>query len=155
MLRDLAINAPGVEFLPGHSAHALVTEEGRPRGVQTQSAASGQHTITARLIVGADGRNSRIAELANVPTKAKAHRRFAYFAHFRDLPLSSGTRSQMWFLEPDMAYAFPNDDGITLLAAMPARDKIESWKSDTEGSMRQLCQALPGGPVLATATRVS
>jgi flavin-dependent dehydrogenase len=31
MLRDLAINAPGVEFLPGHSAHALVTEEGRPR----------------------------------------------------------------------------------------------------------------------------
>jgi flavin-dependent dehydrogenase len=155
MLRDLAINASGVEFLPGYSVHALVTEDGRPRGVQTESVSSGQRTITARLVVGADGRNSRIAELANVPTKAKPHRRFAYFAHFRNLPLSSGSRSQMWFLEPDMAYAFPNDDGITLLAAMPGRDKIETWKSDTEGSMRQLFEALPGAPALATGTRVS
>jgi menaquinone-9 beta-reductase len=155
MLRDLAINTPGVEFLRGHSAHALVIEEGRPRGVQIESVASGQRTIAARLVVGADGRNSRIAELANVPTKAKPHRRFMYFAHFRGLPLSSGSRSQIWFLDPDVAYAFPNDDSITLLAAMPGHDKLAAWKADTEGSMRQLFEALPGGPVFANATRVS
>jgi flavin-dependent dehydrogenase len=61
----------------------------------------------------------------------------------------------MWFLEPDVAYAFPNDDGVTVLAAMPGRDKLDTWKADTEGSMRQLFDALPEAPSLGTATRVS
>jgi flavin-dependent dehydrogenase len=155
MLRELAANTPSVEFMPGHSAHQLMTEAGRICGVQTKSLSSAERGIVARLVVAADGRNSRIAELAGIPTKAKPHRRFAYFAHFRELPLSTGNRSQMWFLEPDVAYAFPNDDGITLLAAMPAREKLESWKADTDGSMRQLFERLLGAPSLATAVRIS
>ena len=155
MLRDLAVATPGVAFMPGHSAHELVMEGGRVSGVRTKSVAAGDGTIAARLVVAADGRHSRIAELAGVPTKVKPNGRFAYFAQFRELSLRTGPRSQMWFLEPDIAYAFPNDDDLTLLAAMPARDKLERWKADTEGSMRQLFEKLPGAPSLANAVRVS
>jgi 2-polyprenyl-6-methoxyphenol hydroxylase-like FAD-dependent oxidoreductase len=103
MLRKLAIDTPGVDFLPGHSAQSLVTDGDRACGVRTESTAAGQQTVTARLVVAADGRHSRVAELAKLPTKAKPHGRFLYFAYFRNLRLSSGTRSQMWFLDPDVA----------------------------------------------------
>jgi len=155
MLRDLAANTPGVDFMPGQSVQELIIEKGRPAGVGTGSADAPRRTVTARLVVGADGRNSRIAELAGVPAKVKPHGRFAYFAYFRDLPSESGIRSQMWFIEPDIAYSFPNDEGITLLAMMPARDKLDSWKSDIEGSFFRTFEGLPRAPAIREGKRVS
>jgi len=49
--------------------------------------------------------------------------------------VASGTRSQLWFLEPYIAYRFPNDDGVTLVTAMPARAKAREWKTDPEAVM--------------------
>src|SRR5580658_1070586 len=155
MLRKLAIDTPGVDFLPGHSAQSLVTDGDRACGVRTESTAAGQQTVTARLVVAADGRHSRVAELAKLPTKAKPHGRFLYFAYFRNLRLSSGTRSQMWFLDPDIAYAFPNDDGVTLVCVMAGRDKVPAWKSDLEGNLVRYFEKVPDAPKLADATRIS
>src|SRR5438552_1118147 len=78
-------------------------------------------TVSARLVVAADGRNSGLSEIAKVPATVKPHNRFGYFAYYADAPLVSGTQSQMWLLEPDVAYAFPNDDGLTLLAIFVAK----------------------------------
>jgi 2-polyprenyl-6-methoxyphenol hydroxylase-like FAD-dependent oxidoreductase len=61
----------------------------------------------------------------------------------------------MWLLEPDAAYAFPNDDGVTLLLCMPARDKLPAFKKDLEGSFARFLEGLPEGPQLAGAERVS
>src|SRR5262249_48795400 len=71
------------------------------------------------------------------------------------LPLASGTRSQLWFLEPDVAYTFPNDDGVTLVAAMPARAKAAEWKAGPEGAMPRLFERLPRAPSLSQAQRVT
>ena len=114
-MRKAAIEAPGVDFMPGFSARELLINKGRISGV----AVHGRCEVEAKLVVGADGRQSRVAELAGLPAKEKPNGRFLYFAHYRNLPLSSGSRSQMWILEPDIAYTFPNDDGVTLAAAMP------------------------------------
>ena len=71
------------------------------------------------------------------------------------MPLASGTRSQLWFLEPDVAYTFPNDDGVTLVAAMPARAKAAEWKADPEAAMTRLFERLPRAPSLSQAQRVT
>jgi hypothetical protein len=60
--------------------------------------------------------------------------------------VASGTRSQLWFLEPYIAYRFPNDDGVTLVTAIPARPKAREWKTDPEAVMTRLFEGLPRAP---------
>jgi menaquinone-9 beta-reductase len=155
MLRKAAAGTVGVEFLPGFSARELLVEHGRICGVSAQGEGEAKLNIEAKLVVGADGRNSRVAELAGLPAKEAPNNRIGYFAHYRNLPLASGTRSQLWFLEPDIAYTFPNDDGVTLVTAMPARAKAAEWKADPEAAMTRLFEGLPRAPSLAQALRVS
>jgi hypothetical protein len=48
-------------------------------------------------------RNSRLRSLL-VCLPRKPNGRVTYFAHYRNLPLASGRRSQIWFMKPDVAY---------------------------------------------------
>lgn len=159
MLRRLAAGTPGVDFMPGRSAHRLLREgangAGRVSGVGVRDRAGNTREIPARLVVAADGRDSRVARLADATSESRPNNRFLYFAHYRNLRLASGKRSQMWLLEPDVAYTFPNDDGVTLLTCMPAREKLPAFKRDLEGSFSLFFEGLPEGPDLAGADRVS
>jgi 2-polyprenyl-6-methoxyphenol hydroxylase-like FAD-dependent oxidoreductase len=94
------------------------------------------------------------ATATRTPIRRSAPTSF-YFAYYRDLHLASGKKSQMWLLEPDAAYAFPNDDGITLVLCMPARAKLPAFERDLEGSFARFIDGLPGRPDLAGAARVS
>ncbi|HEV7910475.1 MAG TPA: NAD(P)-binding protein [Methylocella sp.] len=121
---------------------------------QSNGGANGsQKEIQAKLVVGADGRQTRIAELAGLAAKVKPNGRFCYFAHYRNLPLQNSSRSQLWALEPDVAYTFPNDDGITVVAAFVERAKLAEWKADPEAAM--LFDGLPNAPPLKKGERVS
>ena len=155
MLRKAAAETAGVDFLPGFSVRELRVDQERICGVSAQGEGDARLDIEAKLVVGADGRNSRVAELAGLPARETPNGRVAYFAHYRNLPLLSGTRAQIWFLEPDMAYTFPNDDGVTLAAAFVARAKTAEWKMDPEAAMTRLFADLPRGPSLAQAQRVT
>lgn len=156
MLRALTAETPGVEMIAGASASELLRADGgRIAGVVVRARDGVTRELRARLVVGADGRGSRVAELAGVEAKTSPHGRIAYFAHYRDVGLAAGTDSQMWLLEPDISYVFPHDDGVTILAAMPARDKLPAFRSDPEGSLERAFEGLPDGPSLAGARRVS
>ena len=152
MLRELAASTPGVEYIAGANVTGLTRDGGgRVTGVQTAD----QRELRAKVVVGADGRGSRVARMAGVPGRVRPHNRLGYMAYFEDLPLASGSRSQMWLLDPDIAYAFPNDDGITLIACMPHRDWLPRFKADLEGTFAHYVEQLPEGPDLSGARRVS
>ncbi|GAA3249383.1 hypothetical protein GCM10010493_23330 [Streptomyces lavendulae subsp. grasserius] len=118
------------------------------------STPKGEREIRARLVVGADGKDSAVATLAGVPTRLHENGRFGYLAHFRGLPLPGGI-GQTWFLEPDMAYAFPNDDGVTVLAVLPDKKRLPAFREDLEGSFLSFVRALPEAPPVDSAERVS
>ncbi|HEX2741187.1 MAG TPA: hypothetical protein VHM69_12125 [Rubrobacter sp.] len=99
---------------------------GRVSGVGVRDRAGETREISARLVVAADGRDSTLVRPADATSKIRPNNRFLYFTHYRNLRLASGKRSQMWLLEPDAAYTLPNDDGVTLLTCMPAREKLPS-----------------------------
>jgi 2-polyprenyl-6-methoxyphenol hydroxylase-like FAD-dependent oxidoreductase len=155
ILRTMAAGTPGVTFMPGQASRGLLLNGTRIEGVEVQTADGEQHAITARLVVAADGRNSSLAGFAAVPAKVKPNNRFGYFAYYAGLPLASGTESQMWLLEPDVAYAFPNDDDLTVLAVYIDKPKLAAWRSDLEGSFTAVFERLPDGPDIHAARRVS
>ncbi|MEU9007566.1 NAD(P)/FAD-dependent oxidoreductase, partial [Streptomyces sp. NPDC048551] len=153
MIRSRAAGTPGVDLLLGHQVSGLVREAGRTLGVRA-STPEGEREIRARLVVGADGRESAVAKSAPVRGRQYENGRFGYLAHFRNLPLSGGI-GQTWFLEPDMAYAFPNDDGVTVLAVLPDKKRLPAFREDLEGSFLAFVRALPEAPPVDSAERVS
>lgn len=155
LLRDLACSTPGVEFLPGWTARELIRDQVRIAGLELTDHQGTARQVRARLVVAADGRHSALARLAGVKTRIKPHRRFAYFAYYRGVPATPGGHSQMWLMEPDTAYLFPNDDGLTLLACMITKDKLPAWKGNVADQFHRTQEALPDGPALERAERVS
>ncbi|MET9953308.1 NAD(P)/FAD-dependent oxidoreductase [Streptomyces sp. NPDC006339] len=153
LIRSHAARTPGVDLLLAHQVTGLLREGGRTVGVRA-STPRGEREIRARLVVGADGKDSAVAKLAGMPVRRYENTRFGYLAHFRDLPLPDGI-GRIWFLEPDMAYAFPNDDGVTVLAVLPDKKRLPAFREDLEGSFLAFLRALPGAPPLDDAERVS
>ncbi|WP_370415624.1 NAD(P)/FAD-dependent oxidoreductase [Streptomyces fradiae] len=153
LIRARAADTPGVDLLLGHQVTGIVREDGRVAGVRA-STPQGERELRARLVVGADGKDSAVAKFAGVPTRKHRNTRFGYLAHFRDLPLHGGI-GQTWFLEPDMAYAFPNDDGVTVLAVLPDKKRLPAFREDLEGSFLDFVRGLPDAPPVDAATRVS
>ncbi|MGI5403140.1 NAD(P)/FAD-dependent oxidoreductase [Streptomyces sp. CA-135486] len=153
MLRSHAQRTPGVELLLGHSVVGLLKDGNRTVGVQAKTA-DGERELRARLVIGADGKDSPVAKQAGVREKTHENARFSYFAHFRDMPLRDGI-SHCWFLEPDVAYAMPNDDGVTVVAVIPDKKRLPAFREDLEGSYYDFVRNLPGGPDIDSADRIT
>ncbi|MFE0190352.1 NAD(P)/FAD-dependent oxidoreductase [Streptomyces sp. NPDC059008] len=153
LLRSYAADRPGVDLLSGHTVTALLRDGSRAAGVRTSSA-EGEQEIRARLVVGADGKDSTVARLAGVRERAHRNDRFSYFAHFRGVRMAR-EESHCWFLDPDVAYAMPNDDGITVIAIIPDKKRLPAFRADLEGSFLDFVGRLPEAPDLSAAERVS
>jgi menaquinone-9 beta-reductase len=155
MLRELAAETPGVDLLPGQTVTGLLGSNGRPRGVHVADRERRRREIRARVVVAADGRDSDVARLWGARTRTMRHGRFAYFAYYRNLPLVTGHQSMMWLLDPDVAYAFAQDDDITLLAVFASKDRASWFKRDLERNFEGYFRGLPGAPEVAGSERIS
>jgi 2-polyprenyl-6-methoxyphenol hydroxylase-like FAD-dependent oxidoreductase len=152
-LRRLAAETPGVDLLCGWTATALHGGES-PEGLTIESPSGEARRVDARLIVAADGRDSRLARLAGVRARVKPNRRFFYWAYWSGLE-PSGPRARMWFLEPDCAYTFPNEDGLTVALVAPHESRLGEFRADREAAYTQMLESLPDPPGLAGARRES
>jgi 2-polyprenyl-6-methoxyphenol hydroxylase-like FAD-dependent oxidoreductase len=166
MLRELAAETDGVELMLGHTVTALLHDGGerdsasasaggRIAGVVVRERDGSERELRARVVLAADGRDSAVAKLVDQPAKLRPNRRFGYFAHYRDTPLVTGSNAQMWLLDPDVAYAFPTDGELTLLACMPHKDRLPEYRADPEQAMMRLFDGLPEAPRLDPAKRTS
>jgi flavin-dependent dehydrogenase len=154
LLRDLAIGTPGVEFFPGSTATRVLTDGARPAGLEVEGRDGGALEIRARLVVGADGRDSTLARLAQVPGRVRPHNRFFYWAYWRGVEPET-TANRLWLLDPDGAAQFPNEDGVTALVVSYHRSRLSEVRADLEGSYTRHLASLPDGPDLRGAERVS
>lgn len=153
--RELAAETPGVELLLGRRAAGLVERDGRIAGVRVAARDGGEHELRARLVVAADGRTSKLAELAAVPERSWPNRRFTYWSYFRDLPMPTPGRAQLWFLDPWVAYAFPNDGDLTLIAFWGLQSELDEFREDTDHAVRAHFAELPNAPRLSDGTQVT
>ncbi|MDQ4144482.1 MAG: NAD(P)/FAD-dependent oxidoreductase, partial [Actinomycetota bacterium] len=156
MMRAVASRTPGVELMLGHAARSLLTEGRRVVGVGVDRQDGSKREVRARLVVAADGRNSPVAKMAGVKALTiKQHNRFGYFAFYRNVELPSASEPQIWLLEPDVGFAFPQDDGLAILACMLTKDKLPAFRSDLQGSFVSFLKAVPDYPNFDPADQVS
>jgi 2-polyprenyl-6-methoxyphenol hydroxylase-like FAD-dependent oxidoreductase len=140
LLRDRAAETPGVELMLGRTLEGL-----EPRRVRLRDGGS----LGAKLIVGADGRGSRTAALAGLPTRTRPNARFGYWGYFEGPPLGTGASVHIWFTGRDVGIVTPTDGGLTLYVAFPTLDRAPAYKRDIEGELRRFLGALPDAPPIA------
>jgi len=155
LLRRRAATTPGVDFLPGLSLRELLYSGDRVVGIRASGPEREVVEIRTQLVVGADGRYSPTAKIAGLPAQEEPNERFMYFAHFRNLPLATGQAAQLWLLDPDVAYALPNDDGITVLSLALPKSKLAAFKSNLQDNFLKFFEGLPDGPNLRAARQIT
>jgi flavin-dependent dehydrogenase len=154
ILRQAAAHTPGVQLMLGCAVTELLREDGIITGIRFKS---GDEIATIRcgLVVGADGRDSAVAKLVGARTRSSTNNRFSYFAYYRDLPGPAPRPSTVWFSDPDVAYMFPNEDGVTLVACTPSKKLLPEFRQNRDAAFEHFISALPDPPRISEGKRVS
>jgi menaquinone-9 beta-reductase len=155
MLRRLAADTTGVDLLLGQRVTRLVDAGGAVGGVVLSGPAGSERTVRSRLVVGADGAHSTVAQLAGAHAKTAPNARFVYFAQFTGVHLTAPDRTHLWMHEPGITYAMPNDDGVTVLACMPTKPDLPAFQSNREAALLAGVRRMPDAPELDGVERVS
>ncbi len=116
-----AASAAGAVFRYGVSVGELVHREGRVDGVVARDRASRSVAISGDLVIGADGRTSRIASLAGAETlREGAHTSALLYGYFDGLP---GDAYRWYWAENASAGLIPTNDGVAnvFVATRPER----------------------------------
>jgi 2-polyprenyl-6-methoxyphenol hydroxylase-like FAD-dependent oxidoreductase len=154
LIRKLAGETQGVELILGHSVHELVYDGKRVCGCRSRDPHGQTLELRARLVVGADGRGSRVAKLAQVDTKTSPHGRFAYGGYFEGPPSPRFPNGVLWLLDPDMVGAFPTDNGQIFYAVMPAKERLPEFREDPVAALQKFVAGIPDAPPIAESQLV-
>ena len=136
VLIDAAIEA-GAEFRDGFGVHDLTFEDDRVTGIRGR----GGLTERARFVIGADGRNSRVANRVSAPTCAEQPTLTCwYFAYWSGVAAEG---LEMYLREDRMIFAHPtNDDLFAVFVGWPIAE-LPAVRSDIGAQMMAAVDRVP------------
>ena len=146
VLDELLVRAAqkaGAELREGFSVTELITDGDRVAGVRGHARGGMEASEHARVVIGADGVHSRVAEQVNAlryregPVLASA-----YYAYWSGVP-ASGAR---WMIRPGRGFGLiPTNDDLTLVLAAWPQAEVAQVKQDLQGNyLREVTTALGG-----------
>ena len=148
LLQDAARQA-GAELHDRTRVTSLLLRDGRVHGVEVEGAHGARHEVYARLVVGADGRNSRVAEQLGAESYLSYEApRGMYWGYF---PAPSGWGQSEQYPAgmvlhrsgATIAVAFHTDDDQLLIGALPLRRDLPMFRADPLASLRRTLRELP------------
>ena len=150
-----AAEESGAQVRMATAVTGLVEDAGRIAGVRI-STNGREAELRARLVVGADGRNSTVANLVGARKyNVVASERFAYWAFFdgADVGPEPTHAFQRW--DERFVIASPCDNGLYLAVAAPDLGELPRFRADLEGSFMEYVHSTePVANALAGARRV-
>jgi flavin-dependent dehydrogenase len=143
----------GVDVWEGCSVDDLLVDGGTVTGIRAHRAGCAVEA-RARVVVGADGWNSRVARLVGAERyRDQPLLERAFYAYWRDLPadgITTRVRDAGGFA------AIPTSDGLTLVLAGCPAPQLAEFRRDVEGSYLATLHADPAvAELFRSATRVS
>ncbi len=141
ILVDAAVEA-GAELRQNVAVDEPMIEDGRVVGVVGRDAGGKRFAARARAVVGADGRNSRIARAVKAEEyNARPPLLAAYYSYWSGLPLNG--RFEI-FVRPQRAFAAAEThDGLTMVIAGWPIAEFEANKKDVEGHYCRTLELVP------------
>jgi flavin-dependent dehydrogenase len=132
--------AAGVDARDRTRVIGLLRDGDRVTGVRVKDAA-GELDLRARLVVGADGRNSTIARLAEARTYLESTTPGAmYWSYFEQTPVFTNDPRYKWgaciHIEGKESRAvFQTDSGLLLMAGGGLKSVVEGWHRDPAAAL--------------------
>lgn len=154
LMRRHAVRSGDVELLQGWQVEDVLRSGRRVTGVVARNRSGKQAELRARLVVGADGRDSRVAKAAGLPEHRRRHERFGIWGYFENVELASHPRSQFYFLDPDCAYLMQTDSDLAILVAVAHKRHLPEYRRDPDGFYWRFVSRLPNPPRLDDAKQV-
>jgi flavin-dependent dehydrogenase len=144
VLDEILVNAAveaGAEMRERFTVDEIVVNDGRVVGIRGHGEDGRAVTEYAQVVIGADGRNSRIARLVQAEQyhdKPKLQR--AYYTYWSGLPVD-GFQTVM---RPDRGWAAaPTNDGLTMLVVGWPIAEADAYRADIEGNYLKTLELVP------------
>ncbi len=137
-----AAAAAGAEIREGSTMEELLIEDGRVTGINVRSKGGETVRERARVVVGADGRHSRVAEAVRPDQYNERQPLLAgYYTYWSDLPM--GGRFETYIRAHRGFAAAPTHDGLTLTVGGWPHAEFETNKRDVEGHFLKMFDLAP------------
>lgn len=152
LIQNAAVEA-GAELRDRTRVTAVAFEDGRAVGIEVEHNGT-RETLHAKLVVGADGRRSHVAD------EVKAEEYLAYDAPramywaYWDAPAAWRTDAfpfdmYLGHVGPDIRVIFQTDHDQLLIGSLPPVPNAQSWKSDALGALKaNLAEGPVTGPLI-------
>lgn len=154
LLAEAAAEA-GAEVMMATNVIGLVRRGGRVAGVRVASGGA-ERELSARLVVGADGRNSTVGKLTGarkyhvVPSE-----RFGYWGFFEGADPGPNPGMVFHFWDGRAVIACPSDSGLYQVIVLPDNRFLPEFRADLDGAFMDHVRAcVPVAGTLEGATRV-
>jgi 2-polyprenyl-6-methoxyphenol hydroxylase-like FAD-dependent oxidoreductase len=144
VLDELVVRAAvkaGAELRQGFSVTELIADGDRVVGVRGHARGGLEVSEYARVVIGADGVQSRVAAQVNAPRYRQGPvLSNAYYAYWSGVPVT-GAR---WMIRPSRGYGLiPTNDDLTLVLAAWPQAEVTQVKQDLQGNyLREVTAAL-------------
>jgi 2-polyprenyl-6-methoxyphenol hydroxylase-like FAD-dependent oxidoreductase len=142
LLLDAAAEA-GADVREGFVVEDMLTEDGRVVGIQGHSRHGGSLTERGRVVIGADGRSSVVAQSVRPQTYNERPQLLApYYSYWSGLPMQGRFET---YIRPHRGFAAaPTHDGLTMVVGGWPFTEFATNKKDAEGNYLRLFDIAPG-----------
>jgi flavin-dependent dehydrogenase len=145
----------GAQVRMATTVTGLLQDRDRVNGVRIRTNGS-EGELRARLVVGADGRNSTVANLVGARKyNLVPHQRFAYWAFFEGADMRPEPTLVFHRWAGRFVIASPCDNGLYQVLAIPDTAELPRFRADLESSFMEYARSCePVASALAGAHRV-
>jgi flavin-dependent dehydrogenase len=131
----------GAEVREGFTVEGVESDGGRVTGIRGRDASGRTVRERSRVVVGADGRHSRVARWVDAP-EYNAHPTLtcAYYGYWSGVPVEG---AEVYARDRRLAIAFPTNDQRTLVFVEWPAVEFDRFRADVEGSFMSTVDLLP------------
>jgi 2-polyprenyl-6-methoxyphenol hydroxylase-like FAD-dependent oxidoreductase len=140
-----ALAHPTVAFAERTRVQGLIWEEGRVRGVRLRDADGGRRSVRARVVVGADGKSSKMATWVQA---ARYHEmpplRPVYYAYYQGLAPLHEPACEVFYQDGRIGFVLPMQPGMDCLVLELQPEDFERFRTDPAGEFEAAFRRLHG-----------